>query len=96
MKILLHAPSHRSLARAREEAARLTVLPGEGTVRIVATVEGAIAAAQNPHSTDPLLVLCGDSLSKAGIANPPGIEVTRNGTQFAAKLQRKGWSYVHA
>lgn len=96
MKILIHAPSARSLARARLEAARLVALPLEGMVRVVATLEGAVAAVNQPDpQTDPLLVLCGDSLKSEGLANPPGMEVVPNGTELLAKLQRKGWAYVH-
>ena len=96
MKILIHAPSRRSLARARVEAARLLALPIEGMVRVVATLEGAeAAAAERDAATDPLLILCGDSLGAAGVPHPPGVEVVPNGTELVAKLQRKGWAYVH-
>ena len=96
MKILIHAPSANSLARARVEAGRLVKLPIEGAVRIVATLDGAISAVQKPDpSTDPLLILCGDSVAAADLVNPPGVEIVPNGTEHIAKLQRKGWAYVH-
>ena len=95
MKIVIHATSRRSLERARVETARMAELRKEATVRIVATGDGAVAAVREPHNTDILLILCGDSLAAAGMDNPRGIEVTPNGTELVARLQRKDWSYVH-
>lgn len=97
MKVIIHAPSSRALARARSNARDLLAAPQQGTIRVLASDEAVTAALDAPDpDIDRLTILCADALLRAGRDVPRGIETTPNATVLITRLHRKGWAYVRA
>ena len=97
MKVLIHASSAGSLERARSNARDLLDSGLRGTVRLVVSHGGAIAALDRPDpEIDPLMILCADGLLRAGREVPASIETTPNAALLITGLQRKGWAYLRA
>ncbi len=97
MKVIIHAPTQPSLARARSIAAELLNAPTRGSIRILAVGGGVTAALDKPEpNTDRLLILCARTLDKLGAQPPLGAEICVDTHYMLIKLQRKGWLYIRA
>ena len=97
MKVLFHAATPEALTRARANAVSLRQSNGEAAVVIIANGSAVAAALADPDpKTDSWLVLCAASMMEQGLATPTTIETTPDGIFLIAKMQRKGWAYLHA
>lgn len=97
MKVIIHAPTQASLARARTIAEELLNSPSKGSIRILAAGGAVTAALDRPESrTDRLLILCSRTLEKLGAQAPQGAEICLDPNYMLTRLQRKGWLYIRA
>ena len=97
MKVIIHAPTQPSLARARSIADELLKTPSEGSIRILAVGSGVAAALDKPEpDTDRLLILCARTLERLGAQPPLGAETCVDTHYMLLRLQRKGWLYIRA
>lgn len=97
MKVIIHAPTHPSLARARTIADELLNNPTKGSVRILATGGAVTAALDVPEAKiDRLLILCSRTLERLGAQAPQGAETCLDANYMLTRLQRKGWLYIRA
>ena len=97
MKLIIHTTTRDGLARARTDVRDLLEARLQGIVRVLASHDAVLAALDDPDSElDPLLVLCSDSLVRAGREAPGGSETTPNAVLLIGQLARKGWTCVHA
>jgi intracellular sulfur oxidation DsrE/DsrF family protein len=98
LKILLHAPTAASLARARSHAANLLKQDAPPEVRIVLNAEGVAAALDQPDAgTDTLTLLCPNTLRKLGRTSREPLQVLDEGAVVAiARMQAQGWCYIRA
>ena len=95
MKVLLHAPTAASLARARRNARNLLAARPEAQVLIVANGPGVREALENPDpDTDDRLRLCLNTLHTLQLENSGGIQEVEAAVVTLAELQAQGWHYI--
>jgi intracellular sulfur oxidation DsrE/DsrF family protein len=97
VKILLHAPSAAALERARRNARNARRARPDIEIALMLNGEAVPAAldASDPE-TDPLLVLCENTLARLGRAAPAGIRTVSVAVIALAEWQQQGWTYVRA
>ena len=98
LKILLHAPTPGALARARSNAANLLKLAPAPQVRILLNADAVAAALdQEDALTDPVTLLCPNTLARIGRSARAPLAVLEEGSVLAlARLQGEGWRYIRA
>lgn len=98
LKILLHAPTLDSLARARNNATNLLKEAPPPQVRIVVNAEAVAAALDAPDAgVDALTWLCPNTLRKLNRPVRAPLQVLPKGAVIMlASLQQEGWLYVRA
>ena len=97
MRVLLHAPTARALARARSNLRNLTARNEDAEVLIVANAEGVVAAlAERDGETDSALRLCENTLAARGLEAPEGLATVPAAVETIARLQTEGWIYIRA
>ncbi|WP_207459823.1 hypothetical protein [Azospirillum sp. SYSU D00513] len=97
LRLLIHAPTAAALTRARRNAANLLAARPDAEVRIVANGEAVAAALDQPDpATDPLLLLCGNSLSRLDRPLPDGLRRVDAAVVEIAEAQAAGWAYMRA
>lgn len=72
LRLIIHAPTASALARARSNAANLLAIRHEAQVEIVINGPAVAAALDNPHDTDALLRVCGNTLARLERDLPDG------------------------
>ena len=97
MRVVLHAPTARALARARSNLRNLLAAQPATEVLIVANAEAVPTAIDAPDpDTDRFLRLCENTLAARGLVAPAGIATVRAAVQELARLQIDGWVYIRA
>lgn len=97
MKLLLHAATAGSLARARRNAANALKTRPETEVRIIVNAEAVIAAIEQPHpDIDRYLVFCETTLARIGRNPLVGSMTVPTAVLAIAEWQQQGWIYVRA
>ena len=97
LRVLLHAPTADSLARARRNARNLVKVHDDAQVRIVANGAAvAVALAEPDPVADSWLHLCRNSLIAQGLDNTAGHEEVEAAVVALAEWQAEGWAYIHA
>ena len=97
LKLLIHAPTEAALERALANARNLLHAEPQAQVQVVANGAAAAAAlaVQDP-ALRPRLVLCANSLARAGVAAPPDLAVVPAAVLHVAQRQAEGWGYWRA
>lgn len=96
-RALLHAPTSSSLERARNNALNILREQPDAQVRIVVNAEGVRAALAAPHpETDPLLLLCANTLRKTEQLAPNTIHTVPSAVIALISMQQDGWIYIRA
>lgn len=96
MRLVIHAPTEASLARARSNARNLLASLPDAEVEIVVNADGARAALQTQDpETDKLIVYCANSLRVQGL-DPPQAPVVSAAVRYLAERQAAGWAYIRA
>lgn len=98
IRLLIHAPTAESLARARANARNLLKADPDAAVEIVVNAAGARAAVEGP-STPPGEVepiLCRNSIVNMGLAAPEGARIVEAAVLHIARRQTEGWAYMRA
>ncbi|NNG03626.1 MAG: hypothetical protein HKM95_05925 [Inquilinus sp.] len=96
-RLLLHAPTAGALARARSNAANVIAADPTAEVRIVANAEAVAAALAEPEPrTDPLLLLCGNTLRRLDREAPARLATVPVAMLAIAERVGEGWIYVRA
>ena len=97
MRVILHAPTAPSVARARASARQFQRLQPEAEVRIVANAQGVAAAlAERDAETDHLLLLCEATLEAKALPRPERLATTPAAVVTIARMQAEGWTYLRA
>lgn len=98
LRILLHAPTAAALIRARGNAVNLAKDAPLAVVRIVVNGEAVAALLDAPDAaSDPIALVCPNTLRKIGRSAPASLAVLAVGAvQALATMQREGWCYVRA
>jgi len=96
LRLVIHAPTAAALDRARRNALNLRKARPDAEIRIVVNADAVAAALDHPDpQTDPLLRLCGNSLSKLG-RTAGDLTVVTAGVLDIAEAQAEGWGYMRA
>ena len=96
MRLVIHAPTERSLVRARSNARNLLSSVPDAEVEIVVNAEGARAALETTDpETDALIVYCANSLRAQGLPVPQA-PVVSAAVRYIAERQAAGWAYIRA
>lgn len=97
LRILIHAPSGTSLARARNNALNILRDRPDAQVHIVVNADGVRAALETSHpETDMLLLACANTLSKIGAVVPPALQTVPSAAIALVTMQQDGWTYIRA
>lgn len=96
LRLIIHAPTASALARARSNAANLLAIRHEARVEIVINGPAVAAALDNPHDTDALLRVCGNTLARLGRDLPDGLVQVSAAVVHIAERQQAGWAYMRA
>lgn len=96
-RVLIHAPSGTSLARARNNAVNILRERPDAQVRIVVNAGGVTAALDAPQpDTDNLLLLCANTLRKTERTAPAAYQTVPSAAIALVTLQQEGWIYIRA
>ena len=98
LKIVLHAPTASSLARARNHLVNLISASPAPTVRIVVNAEAVAATLDNPNDVaDRVTQVCGNTLRKLDRQALSPLTVLDQGAVLGlAEMQADGWYYIRA
>lgn len=97
MKLLLHAATAGSLARARRNAANALRTRPDAEVRIVVNADAVTAAIEQPDpEIDRYLVFCETTLARTGTTPPVHATTVPTAVLAIAEWQQQGWIYVRA
>lgn len=98
LKILLHAPTAASLARARSNAMNLRQEGPQVIVRILVNSEAVAALLDEPSKElDELTLVCPNTLKKINRTAPSPLTVLPKGAVLMlASMQMEGWNYVRS
>ena len=95
LRILLHAPTAGALDRARSNARNLLKLHPDAQLEIIANAGAAPGAVVlSDPETDPLVIVCTNSLNKQGLQAAPGQRQIASAIAYLAQRQIEGWQYV--
>ncbi|MDA3920566.1 MAG: hypothetical protein PF501_07800 [Salinisphaera sp.] len=96
LRLIIHAPTENALTRARSNAANLLAAAPGAQIEIVVNGPGVAAALATPHESDPLLRVCGNTLSRMQRTLPDGLIGVPAAVLHIAERQRDGWAYMRA
>jgi len=97
LKLIIHAPTRASYARACRNLTNLLVADPTAVVELVVNGEAVKAAVDKPEpSLRDHLVVCRNSLDTTGLTCPPDVRVTQAAVLHIAQRQAEGWSYFRA
>lgn len=95
LRLLIHAPTPASLARARANARNLLRAAPKTEVEIIANAAAVMAAIEAGETAAPL-ILCANTLAAQGQAVPEGARVVPAAVLHIAQRQAEGWGYMRA
>lgn len=96
-RLLLHASSAEALIRARNNAQNYLKAEPEAQIEIITNASAVPAALENPHPTDELLYLCGNTLDKLQLQpTQANQKVVAAAIVYLVQKQKEGWIYIHA
>jgi uncharacterized protein len=97
VRLLIHAPTEAALNRAHRNLANLLVTDPQAEVELVVNGDAVRAALEKPvPASMPYLVLCENSLTRAGLGKPEGTRTTPAAIVHVAQRQTQGWSYFRS
>jgi len=97
LRVILHAPTAGALERARPNARNLQKEHPDAQIEIVANAGAAPGAViLSDPDTDPLVIVCTNSLHKQGLQAAPGQRQVASAIAHIAQRQLEGWQYVRA
>lgn len=100
-RVVLHAPTEDGLRRARSNARNLLAAEPGAEIRIVVNA-GAVRTLSETRdpATDPLIVVCANSVRAAGLdaaeIAAAGYALTPAAVVLLIRLQTDGWAYVRS
>jgi NitT/TauT family transport system ATP-binding protein len=96
LRLVIHAPTAQALQRARSNARNLLAAEPDALIEIVVNAEGALEALKScDPATDPLIMICENTLTNRGIPTPERSTVKSAVLHLAAR-QMEGWAYIRA
>jgi intracellular sulfur oxidation DsrE/DsrF family protein len=97
LKLLIHAPTEAALQRALANARNLLLAEPQAQVEIVVNGAAALPALAIDDATlRARMVVCANSLARAGVAPPNDVAVVPAAVLHVAQQQAQGWAYWRA
>ena len=95
LRVILHAPTAGSLARARSNARNLLLAEPDAQVEIVVNAQAVRCAIEAPDAdTDALLRFCENTLQRQNLQPPPHAATIQAAVVYMAARQAEGWAYI--
>ncbi len=97
MRVVLHAPTAGSLARARSNARNLLARRPDAEILIVVNADGVAAAGTGGDpETDAAIRVCENTLRSRNLTCPDHLKTVPAAVETLAELQAEGWIYIRA
>ncbi len=97
MRLIVHAPTHAALLRARRNIRNLLLAAPDVEVELVLNGEAVRSELESPDSElRRYLVICENSLVAANAIAPTGVTTTPVAVLHIAQRQQDGWAYLRA
>lgn len=94
-QLLIHAACSDSLGRARNNASNYLKQDPTAQIEIITNAGAVAAALENPHPTDTLLRLCGNTLTNTK-KQATTQKVVPAAIVYLVEKQKEGWLYIRA